>query len=123
MKPHEGHWCVLIKLDDNNIEFFDPYGSDDVDSELSFIPMEYRKHSNQLHKTLSILLQKSPYRIHYNDHQMQEFKNGINTCGKHCLARCYNSDKNIDQYYKAIKYHSKKENKSMDSIVNDLTKS
>ena len=32
-RPNVGHWTVLIKLDDHNIEFFDPYSSDDVDSE------------------------------------------------------------------------------------------
>ena len=47
MEKNNGHWTVLIRLDDNNIEFFDGYGSDDVDSELSYIPMAYRKISNQ----------------------------------------------------------------------------
>jgi hypothetical protein len=117
LKPNSGHWTVLIKLDANNIEFFDSYGSDDVDSELSFIPMEYRVHSNQLHKTLSKLLQKSPYRIHYNDHQMQEFKRGISTCGRHCILRCFNSDKTIDEYFKAMKHNSKKSNCSMDELT------
>ena len=117
MKPHEGHWTALIKLDSNNIEFFDGYGSDDVDSELSFIPMDYRIHSNQLHKTLSKLLQQSPYRIHYNDHQMQEFKKGISTCGRHCLLRCFNADKNIDEYFKAVKHNSRKDKISMDELT------
>ena len=122
LKPNSGHWCVLFRLPNNDIEFFDSYGSDDVDSELSFIPMEYRIHSNQLHKTLSKLLQDSPYRIHYNDHQMQEFKKGISTCGRHCLVRCFNSDKTIDEYYKAIKYNAKKQKISMDELVKNLTK-
>jgi hypothetical protein len=122
LKPQDGHWTVLIKLDDNNIEFFDSYGSDDVDSELSFIPMEYRIHSNQLHKTLSTLLKDSPYRIHYNDHQMQAFKNGISTCGKHCVVRCFNSDKNIDEYFRAVKYNSKKDKISMDELICQLCK-
>jgi hypothetical protein len=121
-KPQDGHWCVLIRLDDNNIEFFDSYGSDDVDSELSYIPMDYRIHSNQLHKTLSKLLQKSPYKIHYNDHLMQKFSNVISTCGKHCVVRCFNSDKNIDDYFKAVKYNAKKYHCSMDEVINRLCK-
>jgi hypothetical protein len=116
-KPQNGHWTVLLRLPNNDIEFFDSYGSDDVDSELSFIPMEYRIHSNQLHKTLSKLLKDSPYRIHYNNHQIQEFKPNINTCGKHCVVRCFNSDKNIDEYFKAVKYNSKKEKCSYDELI------
>jgi hypothetical protein len=120
-KPQEGHWTVLLRLPNNDIEFFDSYGSDDVDSELSFIPMDYRKHSNQLHKTLSKLLKDSPYRIHYNDHPMQQFKRGINTCGRHCLVRCFNSDKNIDDYYKAVKYNARKDKISDDQLITNLT--
>ena len=116
-KKNNGHWTVLIRLPNNNIEFFDSYGSDDVDSELSFIPMAYRKVSNQLHKTLSKLLQNSPYKIEYNNHQMQAFKKGVNTCGRHCIVRCYNADKNIDDYFKAVKHNAKKDNISMDQLI------
>ena len=79
-------------------------------------------HSNQLHKTLSTLLKDSPYRIHYNDHQMQALKNGISTCGKHCVVRCFNSDKNIDEYFRAVKYNSKKDKISMDELIYRLYK-
>jgi hypothetical protein len=122
LKKNNGHWCALLRLPNNDIEFFDSYGSDDVDSELSFIPMDYRIHSNQLHKTLSKLLKDSPYRIHYNNHQMQEFKTDVATCGKHCVVRCFNRDKNIDDYYKAVKYNAKKEHCSMDELICRLCK-
>ena len=122
MEKNNGHWTVLIRLDDKNIEFFDGYGSDDVDSELSYIPMAYRKISNQVHKTLSNLLKDSHYIIHYNDHQMQQLKRGINTCGRHCLVRCFNNHYGIDEYFKAIQYNSKKEKCSMDELVCRKTK-
>jgi len=105
-----GHWICLIKQNNNEIEFFDPYGLQ-IDTELKYSDFNLRRHQGQIVPHLTALLDKSNYHIKSNKVQLQEFKEHINTCGRYVSMRirfrtvpinkfielftknkCYNSD-------------------------------
>lgn len=95
-KPKYGHWCAIFKLNDNTIEFFDPYGKASSgghpDDNLRIIPQDYAKVSNQEHPYLSALLDKSPYELTFNEIQFQQRNKAIRTCGRHCVFRLMNRE-------------------------------
>lgn len=111
-----GHWTCLFKLDDKNVEFFDPYALK-PDRELKLIPMHFRRIKNQVTPHLSHLLYNSKYTIHYNDYPLQKHFRDINTCGRHCIIRLYFKNINIDKYIKLMT----NQKKSPDEIVTYLT--
>lgn len=96
-----GHWTCLFKLNNNNVEFFDPYAMK-PDEELKLIPLHFRKINNQLFPHLSHLLYNSKYTIHYNDYPLQEYVNDVNTCGRHCIVRLLFKNMSIDNYIKIM---------------------
>lgn len=85
-KPKYGHWCLLFQLDEGTLEFFNPYGGFPDDS-LEFIPMDFRKKSNQVKTTLSRLMLNSPYELTYNEFPFQRHNKDIKTCGRWCSVR------------------------------------
>lgn len=95
--PKYGHWCALIKTDENNIEYFNPYGGF-PDNSLDYISNEFRKQSNQFYPYLSNLMYKSDYNINFNEFPFQQKKNDIKTCGRHCVVRVFCKSINIYQY-------------------------
>jgi hypothetical protein len=98
-KKNFGHWCCVFKIDNNTIEFFDPYGYF-VDDELDFIPENFRKISNQDYPHLSYLLYKSPYMLSYNEHNFQELAKGVNTCGRWCALRMILRNYTLEEFQK-----------------------
>ena len=74
-----GHYCALMKLG-NKLCFYDSYGEFPTD-QLKYITPKYREETDQVKNYLADLLINSPYELHYNPHQHQESKKGINTCG------------------------------------------
>lgn len=101
-KKNFGHWCCLFKLDDNTLEFFDPYGYF-VDDELDFIPENFRKISNQDYPHLSYLLYKSPYSLSYNEFNFQKLAKNVNTCGRWCSLRLILRNYSLKEFQK--KFH------------------
>jgi hypothetical protein len=93
-----GHWTVLFYGKDKNkkkvVEFFDPYGIA-IDKEFNYIKQQYPRY-------LAGMLLGAGLPIHYNDYQLQRRQNGVNTCGKHVLARLFNKHLPIDEYAKEI---------------------
>ena len=66
-----GHWCSVNKIG-NDVNFFDSYGGK-IDSQLSDIPLMFRKTSNQLRNKLSEMMANSNYNINYNEHKYQQY--------------------------------------------------
>ena len=97
-EPNFGHWTLLHKLDNGNIEFFDSYGFK-PDSEFKLISPEYQypHYLMELLKKLSKLTQ-----IHYNQYQLQSKANGVSTCGRWCILRRLYPDLDIDQFKEGI---------------------
>ncbi len=118
-KPYYGHWCALIKLDDNNIEFFDPYGSYPDDS-LDYIPEKFAKESFQDHPYLSYLMMKSPYQLSYNEHAFQKKGPNIKTCGRWSATRIALKDLSLEQFTKMFLRGSDKLVTRITSWINEI---
>jgi hypothetical protein len=113
IKPKYGHWCCLFK-NNNTIEFFDPYGMK-IDKQLDFINDNFKKESNQDYPYLSRLLLKSPYKLTYNDKKLQEKKEDVSSCGRHCCIRL------ILGHIPIKKYQELMESKGGDNPDNKVT--
>lgn len=91
-----GHWCCVIDHPNRgSIEFFDSYG---IVPDLEFKEIKNRKELGEGLNYLSYLLLKSKKKIEYNSKQLQEYKNGIATCGRHCIVRIWAKNIPIDLY-------------------------
>lgn len=114
-----GHWCALIKRA-NSIEFFNPYGGI-PDCCLGQIDPKVRMKSNQLLPYLMMLMEDSPYELHYNEFQFQKKGYDIKTCGQHCCVRVFCKDMNIYQYKQLLDKLCKKLKTNYDGVVTILT--
>lgn len=119
-RPNYGHWCCLFKVNNDTLEFFNPYGGYPDDS-LEFINNEFRFQSNQAFPYLSYLLLKSNYNLTYNEHKFQQKKEGINTCGRWSALRIICRNMSLKQFNKFIENLSKKLKLNKDEIVTLLT--
>lgn len=88
-QPNFGHWTALMRYQEegkNIIEFFDPYGIP-LDKQLNFVPANMKSKLNEDHKYLTELMLKYKQQhpntlMKENIVQLQDFKNGVNTCGR-----------------------------------------
>jgi hypothetical protein len=119
-KKRYGHWCCLWKLNNKTVSFFNSYGGYPDDS-LDFIPEHFAKVNNEDYPYLSLLLDKSPYKLTYNEYAYQKHDNDIKTCGRHVCVRLWCRDMNDDQYHKYISMFMKKYNIDADQFVTLLT--
>lgn len=119
-KPHYGHWCALLKTNDTDIEFFNPYGGI-VDDSLDNIPLDFRVKTNQVFPYLSYLMYKSKYNLFYNEFRFQKKGFDIKTCGRHCVVRVLRSNLNIYDYKKFIDELCILFNTDYDGVVTLLT--
>lgn len=89
MKPVIGHWVLLYK-NSNGIGYFDPYG-------LSI--------SQDLHVTGEPDYYKRLFsgKVDVNKHRHQQFRDHVNTCGRHCVSRALFWFMTNDEYNQVIK--------------------
>lgn len=81
-----GHWTCLIRVNDETIEHFDPYGFK-TDSQLQFVS-EYYSNFETAFPHLSKLLVNSDYTyVQTSNVQLQKIKDGVNTCGRWIATR------------------------------------
>jgi len=100
-----GHWCCTF-VNNNTLYIFDSYGLP-IDRELTYIPVKFRKESDQMNDYLSKLALETMddgYTIDYNNHVLQG--DGTSTCGRWCLLRLFNKDLDTDQFFKWVKSNS-----------------
>lgn len=119
-KKNYGHWCCLWKLDEETVSFFNPYGGYPDDS-LDFIPAHFAKENNEDKPYLSMLLDKSPYKLTYNEHAYQKMANDIKTCGRHCTVRLWCRMMDDDEYYDYIMHFLYEYEIDADAFVTLLT--
>ena len=104
------HWCCIFEHDNNDIEFFDPYGTI-IDNEIEQIKHVNPSYAQQYYhgKRLIELILKGNYKdIIYNNYKMQELKSNINTCGRHVCCRLLFKDYSLDDYVNMLKMKSGK---------------
>jgi hypothetical protein len=104
-KHHYGHWCALIKRNDNTVEHFDSYGYR-PDDELDFIDSNFRDINNERYPHLTALLYNSGYVIEYNDKQLQQHKKDYNSCGRWTAMRIILRYISIEQFIELFKSDS-----------------
>lgn len=119
-RPNYGHWCCLWKLDKNTVSFFNSYGGYPDDS-LEYIPEHFAQESNQNKPYLSILLDKCPYDLTYNEYAYQKKGKNIRTCGRHVCVRLFCRNLGDDEYHDLIMHFVKKYNINPDEVVTLLT--
>lgn len=121
-KKNEGHWCVLCKYN-NIIEWFDSYGVA-PDGELKFISNAMRKLLGEDKNFLSNLLKtcNKNQKVIYNKKKLQMLKDGINTCGRWCIARLILLHINYDlkEFINFMKKMKKDYNMPYDLIICDF---
>ena len=84
--PTQGHWiAILYNKKTQTITHFDPYGFD-ISQELGYSVNGLVKQNilGQLYKGAI----RDGFNVDFNKYQLQELKNGINTCGRWCSMRC-----------------------------------
>jgi len=113
--PTEGHWCCMLRKK-KGIEFFDPYGEAPED-QLDDIPKTRLEMLDQDRPYLTKLLRASGRPVYYNTYPFQQTKASINTCGRHCVARCLYSPYSLETYKKVIE----KSGMTPDNFVSALT--
>ena len=117
--PQKGHWTALTRDTHNNINYFDSYGGK-IDAPLSWTSPQIRKQLQQDKKFLSMLLNKTPEEVFFNDEDYQKDGMDINTCGRHCSFYILNMLKkgfSLHDYYKFIKKLKTKNKMSYDEVV------
>lgn len=109
-----GHWCCLVKNDDN-LFYLDSYGKE-IDE-----PLTWDNQNIMKRPFLSNIIENSPnYNVFENNKQYQKPSSVINTCGRHCLNfiqfnNYYNCD--LFQYYEIMNYLKNKMKKTYDELV------
>ena len=116
-KEFGGHWCCLIKHDNNTIEFFDPYGMD-IDQELKYADYNLRRHDGEIVPHLTHLIKSSDYNIIHNKYPLQKFGKNINSCGRHTSCRIRFRDMKLQHYIHLL---TADKNRSPDMIVTSMT--
>lgn len=102
-KENYGHWTCLFEQSPNTIEFFDPYGLV-INEQIKFASRTQQDKLGTRHPVLLYLLIKSPYKhIEFNSYPFQEFKQGVNTCGRHVLCRLWFRDLPLNKYVELFK--------------------
>ena len=95
---NSGHWTCLYKNQTpNTIYFFDSYGLM-IDKEFKFITKNIKKQLGIDYNYLSKLLYDSKNKIEFNEHQLQTYKTGYNTCGRWVSYRLKHNNLDIDQF-------------------------
>lgn len=87
-KPNCGHWTCVMKYK-NILEWFDSYGVK-PDGEFRYINKMVRTMLGQDGNVLTKLLKetKTPdQKVYYNKRRFQNGADGVNTCGRWCIAR------------------------------------
>jgi hypothetical protein len=95
-KENYGHWTCIFKNGDV-VYFFDSYGTR-PDDQFKKIPDQVNKMHHQTYKYLTSLLYHCPYEVRFNQHQLQKYGAGINTCGRWVIERLRNPDLNEDEF-------------------------
>lgn len=95
----EGHWLAVIRQNEG-VLVFDPYGGH---KEPWFLDHTWVQNRNlkTLHEDkpeLVGIIARAGMKILYNEHRLQAMKPGVETCGRHCVVRCWYPAANSDVY-------------------------
>jgi hypothetical protein len=95
-----GHWTGVLKRNENELEFFDPYGGD-IDEQFDYIPDKVEVALGQTQRHLTTLLNNARldgYIVRHNPYRFQAMKRGVNSCGRWVAARMLYSYLSINDF-------------------------
>jgi hypothetical protein len=99
-----GHWTGVFKRNENEIEFFDPYGGA-IDEQFKWIPDQVEEALGQTSRHLSRLLSQASedgYKVRSNPYQFQAMKRGVNSCGRWVAARMLHPELSIHEFKQLV---------------------
>ena len=107
-----GHWVLLMKNSYGYV-YFDPYSFSLIES------LEITGNDNYLYQ----LLNSSDSAVDENEYKLQEFKQGISTCGRHVVVRSVFPVLTNKEYYEKVILPpiENKQVKDADVLINLLT--
>ena len=111
-----GHWCCLFRRPNNNIEFFDSYGT--LENQLNNIDPYFARLNGEDYPYLTRLLYECPFQIEYNNKTLQSKKSSV--CGRYCILRLLLSDYTIDEFNKLFSKSTIKNDKIVYNLTKDL---
>jgi len=95
-KLNSGHYCALLKRGDS-YEFFDPYGTKQIDDELEFSTFNRGFIGGQSNNLLNIL-KRDRKKFNVSHYKFQKEGDNINTCGRWCATRIRLGSLSIQQF-------------------------
>jgi len=104
------------------IQFFDSYGGK-PDSQLKWVSEPMREELGQKKPLLTMLFDKCPYAVYFNDVEYQKESPNISNCGRHCvnfIRASLEKEYDLRQYYEWMKACCKKLNTDYDGVVSIL---
>jgi len=110
-----GHWVGLIR-NDKTIEYFDPYG-EAPEGDKKWLSKEKLRQLDEDKPYLTNLLRASGLKVYYNQHQFQQDRGDVNTCGRWVVSRLLLRKKSLKQFYNYVMKGGDKP----DDIVSALT--
>lgn len=114
----QGHWLAILR-NEYGVEVFDPYGSKERDPwylNSTWVTKAQLRALRQDRPMLDALVAASGYKANYNEHRLQKMKQGVNTCGRHCVVRLWNSYMQEDEYARWLRAQG-----NPDIVVSELT--
>ena len=125
--PNNGHWIAVLRYRDDDdgkdtIEYFCSYGTK-IDEPLTWTSLDRRIQLGQDKPLLSMLLDKSPFKIVYNKVQYQSKKSGVATCGAYDTLRVgemLRHNTNLREFNEMLEEVKKATGMSYDAIVSNL---
>ncbi len=119
LEPGIGHWTLINKINNQEIEFFDSY-SFKIDDELKWIPEKYKKQLGSDFPYLTRLL--LPFKlVRVVPYRLQKMSKDINTCGRWVVHRVLNRKIPLMKYFKIMKDLSNKTKLSPDQLITLFT--
>lgn len=119
-----GHWVCLFINKDGDYEFFCPYGDAPEETKRDLSPQKLAEldiEDDLLIPLLKFSAASSGRGVVYSKFPYQKLAPGINTCGRHCVARLAFHDADDDEYKAVLDKMKEGTDKSYDDIVSILT--
>lgn len=100
-----GHWLAAIRrASEGTVLLFDPYGgrSSPWNLNRTFISNRQLDALDQSEPHLDNLVKAAGLKPVYSTVRYQRMKEGVNTCGRHCVVRVLNREKSEEEYKEYI---------------------
>jgi hypothetical protein len=121
---NQGHWCAVLKYGDI-IEYFNSYATA-PEYDFKFIPTFTKHLLGQGGNLLTKLLKTKTkgQKVYYNKKKLQEINDGVNTCGRHVVARILGmlTGYELDDYINKVEEKVEETGKPPDILVIDWIK-